>query len=1238
MTSSTVPSRQAFRLSPALRAFLHRAGSSLGILLIIAYLTLFGLIVGERGKAGLPARALDAGLEALRRTLDYLVHHPLTYYWQRQDLPAADLVLTLFARSAALLLLSLAVAALAGVWLGVRVTLSRRERVAPLVLLLSVLGISTPTFLLGMLFWVINVQVYRWAGLSSALLPPTGFGWDAHLVMPVLVLAMRPLAQIVQITHVSLSNVLAEDYVRTAHAKGLRPRLVVNRHALRNIMIPVLTTLGMSLRFSLASLPVVETFFNWPGVGAALLQAIELGLTPLVADLIVVLGFLFLLINLALDVIYRVVDPRLRAKQVPHSAAGLVPQPSGKRHTWRSLVGDWRERWEEASAYLSSLLSQARRDIARLARLRPAALWNNPGPGSHLRGWLHGLRRGRAGPHAAPANPGNPAFELPMHGQRSSGWLLRRTAGNLPLLVGGLMVLGLAALAVFGGEWAAASPYETHRIMTIEGKVGAPPFPPSPAFPWGSDAVGRDIQALVLAGAKQTLMLALLAMLARVSLGTLLGVLAGWWQGGWLDRLVNAAVAVWAAFPVTLFAMIVVLALGIQQGVSVFVVALCVVGWGEIAQFMRGQVIGLKPQSYIEAAQAVWVRTGRLLTRHMLPHLWAPLLVLAALEMSSVLLLLAELGFLNVFLGGGFKAAIAETGRMQPVIYYFSDVPEWGALLANIRGWWRSYPWLAWYPGVAFFIAILAFNLWGEGLRRLLDDSRVNIAQLINRYTLAALGLTLVGGAWLLHSSAPVQMYREQAQQFDVQRAMQHVRRLAAPEMQGRESGTPGAQAAADYIAAQMKEMGLLPAGEKETYFYTMIAPRAHLAGVPRLEILDAAGGQAAQTLAYRQDFVEFTGYHLWQTAQGEGEVVGLAVGPPVREGASISLHWLDLEGKVLVLREADLARLNGEGAKMAGMLLVSDDPGLLERRSLYVAPDYLYHFYFDTPILTITPQAAEQLLAPPHPGTGTGPGQPGLPASAGGSLASLDAQAADLAPGQLALTEPGRRVRMAVPVTPENPDETHQYVIGYIPGTGALMGEEERGEQVGLDSKVVVVSAYFDGLGIGPEGSLYPGANDNASGVAAMLEIARVLKASPNPPRKTVVFIAWSGAERREGLSLAYAMNAKPGFNLLSVENVIELSGVGAGGGKGIALGQGTSFSLVQLFQDAARRVGVPVTTRGRGPHHGLEARSGFGGRSALSAYVSWNGSDRTAHTPPTRRRPSIPPSWRRLARPPCW
>jgi ABC-type dipeptide/oligopeptide/nickel transport system permease component len=1146
------------------RAVLRRLGTSLVTLLIIAYLTLFGLIMAERGRERLPAKPLSAAGEAVLRTVTYIVDHPTSYYWDTYEFPAFELVATTFGRSAGLLLVSLGAAALLGVPLGITVALARRRGGASLVLLLSTLGISTPSFLLAMLFWVANIQLHR--RLDVSVLPPTGFGWDAHLVMPALVLAARPLAQIAQVTYVSLSEVLKEDYIRTARAKGLHWRVVRNRHAMRNVLIPILTTLGTSLRFSLASLLVVEYFFIWPGVGLMLLEAIELGMTPLVTDLIVSLGLLFLLINLVLELVYPLLDPRLR---------------NGEQEEERREQQSWRGQLEG----LVDAMTEWRADLCSLfVRLLPGARREEP----------------RLRPLPVEVGSTSEAEGNEPGALRRSRWILRSVFGNPALLVGALLVLAFFSIALFGERLTEANPYEIHGVMRVEDKIAAPPFAPSTVFPWGTDYIGRDVQALVLAGAKQTLALALLGMLARVLVGTILGMLAGWWRGGWLDRLVTGAVGVWAAFPVTLFAMIVIQALGIQQGMWVFVVALCVVGWGEVAQFVRGQVIGIKPRLYIEASRAVGARAVQILTRHVLPNLLVALLVLAVLEMGGVLMLLSELGFLNIFLGGGYRVEIAEYGMMVPVIAYFSDVPEWGALLANIRDWWRSYPWMAWYPGVAFFMAIVAFNVWGEGLRRFLAEGRVNVSRLFNRYTAAAAGLAVLGLVWVLRSTAPLGVYRAQAKQFDAQRALEDVRVLASPEFQGRETDTPGAELAAEYIATRMKEIGLTPGGEGDTYISAVARSVYHLTKMPHLEILDEQGN-VAEALTYYQDFVAYVGPRNVY-GEGQGAIVGLVLGPlpdTLSGGDPYGLRNYDIWDKVVLVREADLEYVNTEA--VAGVLAASHDPLRFQRR-------YLFGLSYPqpSPVMYITPQVADRLLA-----------------TAGSSLAEMDSLPTALRPGEISLTDPGLTVRLETVLDgdfdfdwgtgAEEEFGIQSTVVGFIPGTGASM---EAVPGVPLSNQVIIVSAYYDGLGVGLDGVLYPGANDNSSGVATMLEIARVLKEAPYPPKRTVVFVAWPDGERYEGLSVSNAMNAHAGLRSLNVETVIELSGVGAGVGEDIALGQGSSYRLVQLFQEAADRMGVSTTTRGRGPHYGMWARPSYGGRSALTAYVSWDGSDRTAHT----------------------
>lgn len=1132
-TVSLTRSVKVWRGLAAVRAILQRLAANALILLIIAYLTLYGLAMAERGQRRLPAQPLDTAAQTLAQTVEYITHHPGTYHWNKQDIPASDLVLTSLGRSVVLLVLALGVAVLIGVPMGILIALFRRAPTAPLMVLVSVLGISTPSFLLGMFFWTVNIYTYRWFGWDQAPLPQVGFGWDAHLVMPVLVLATRPLAQIMQVAYISMSEVLRQDYIQVARAKGLARHVVIGSHALRNILIPVLTTMSTSLRFSLASLPVVEMFFNWPGAGLVLLRAIEQGEKWLTTDLIVSLGLLFLLVNLALEALYQYIDPRLR---------------ENNRQEERSDRATWREQWDELKESLSRLIL-----------------------GLRLHKRATEVRQPHAANSAAPGDTSSTLQAPPLTKPRRS--MLRNILGNPALIVGSLLILGMFGLAFFGERLARTNPYTLHGVMMIESVIHAPPFNPLPTFPWGTDLVGRDVQGLVLAGAKRTLTLALAGMTARVLLGTVLGILAGWWKNGWLDKLIRGAVAVWAAFPVTLFAMIVIRAIGIQKGMWVFVVTICIVGWGEAAQFIRGQVISLKPQPFVEAARAVGARPSRILRWHVLPHLFAPLLVLAILEMGGVLMLLAELGFLNIFLGGGFKLEITPS-----YIYFFSDVPEWGALLANIHRWWRAYPWMAWYPGGAFFIAILAFNLWGEGMRRWLDETRLNVARLVNRYTFLAIGVLAAGLGWSLHTSTPMSLYQSQAAQFDAQAAIKDITALASSEFQGRESGTSGSTLAAEYIARRMRQVGLQPAGSNNTYFQSTPAAFFHLTQMPRLEIL---GEAQVEPLVYRQDFVEYTGFPL-SYGWGKGQVVGLAFGAP-NTGSGQDAFLLDeskLQDKILLVREADARYV--EYQQVSGVLVVGNNPQtFLDKRLIQQANRRGY-----APAFYITPQLADRLLA-----------------TAGG-MAQLDALAGNLPTGQTAPIEAGVWVRMSVEGT-IGPETDCRNVIGYIPGTGANMNARPGR---GLDSEVILVGAYYDGLGVGPDGALYPGANHNASGTAAMLEIARVLAQGPYTPIRTVVFVAWCGGERGKSLDASRVMSARRGFNTLSLQAVVELSGVGGGSGQGLLIGAGSDAHLAQIFKNAADRLNANVVPT---PPGAQPLRK----RLALID-LRWDGARQTAHT----------------------
>jgi hypothetical protein len=453
---------------------------------------------------------------------------------------------------------------------------------------------------------------------------------------------------------------------------------------------------------------------------------------------------------------------------------------------------------------------------------------------------------------------------------------------------------------------------------------------------------------------------------------------------------------------------------------------------------------------------------------------------------------------------------------------------------------------------------------------------------------MAAAGVAVVL-ALVLRSAAPLNQYRADGLRFEETRVLEDVRVLSDPLLQGRETGLSGADLAAIYIAQRMAEIGLAPGGENNSYTQRLVQPRIHLLGLPSLRVLDK-GGTSTKDFTYRRDFTEMARY-FESRGEASGPVMGVAYGPKVEgeENAQFGLSNTEAMDHIIIVRADDLEKV--VYTNVSAVLAVADDASELRRRDVY--PYVLARQDVQRPILWISPDTAELLLG-----------------TAGSSLAELDAFRASLHPATIQLTGEGATAQLSVPAERSEGmlDEAYINVMGVIPGQGYMMG---------MDEQVIMVSAYYDGVGTDPQGVLYAGANDNSSGVATMLELARLLKTSSYQPDKTVIFVAWSGGERQEGLSITNVLNARPGAIDLTVETVIELSGVGYGTGEAISIGNDSSYRLVQLFQEAAKRYDAPTTTLGRGPHYDLPARSVFGGRDATTLSLSWDGSDHIAHTP---------------------
>lgn len=257
-----------------------------------------------------------------------------------------------------------------------------------------------------------------------------------------------------------------------------------------------------------------------------------------------------------------------------------------------------------------------------------------------------------------------------------------------PMIVGGLIVLFWVIVALTIDLW---SPYDPFSI------AGRRLRPPSEAHWLGTDALGRDVLIRTFYGVRHSLPIALVVVVVSSLGGAMLGAIAGY-VGGKIDAVIMRLVDITLSFPAILLAMAVTAALG--PGLGNAAVAMVVVSWPVYARLMRAQVLSMREREHVEAAIASGAGRVRVLTRHILPLCWSPVLVNATMDLGQIVLLAASLSFIGL-------------GALPPT-------PEWGQMIAegavNFYQWW-----VALGPGLAILSVVLGFNFLGDGLRDLLD-------------------------------------------------------------------------------------------------------------------------------------------------------------------------------------------------------------------------------------------------------------------------------------------------------------------------------------------------------------------------------------------------------------------------------------------------------------------------------------------------------------------------------------
>jgi len=257
----------------------------------------------------------------------------------------------------------------------------------------------------------------------------------------------------------------------------------------------------------------------------------------------------------------------------------------------------------------------------------------------------------------------------------------------------GLSVVFLLVLVAFSAPLIVPFPQDT--IAThIEDRFQSP----SPQHLFGTDELGRDVFSRILCGARISLQVGFIAIGLALAIGVPLGVVAGY-AGGMLDELIMRITDVFLSFPPLLLAMAISTLLG--PNLTNAMIAIAIAWWPWYTRLLRSEGISVRERDYVQAARAMGASPGKIVFKHVLPNCLTPIIIQSSMDFGSIILTSAALSFLGL-------------GAQPPT-------PEWGLMVSTGRTFFLTHWWIVTFPGLAIFIAVLSFNLVGDGLREILD-------------------------------------------------------------------------------------------------------------------------------------------------------------------------------------------------------------------------------------------------------------------------------------------------------------------------------------------------------------------------------------------------------------------------------------------------------------------------------------------------------------------------------------
>jgi peptide/nickel transport system permease protein len=592
----------------------------------------------------------------------------------------------------------------------------------------SLVGMSMPSFWLGILLILVFSYYLGWL--------PVGGNRDGlrSFILPAICSGLMLMAFSTRQTRSSMLEVLNADYLRTARAKGVPEKTVINKHALGNAWIPIITTIGSTLSASLAGSAVVETVFAWPGVGRMTVEAVLARDVTTTTGAVIMTTIIYVLIQLAVDVTYAFVDPRIKSQYSSASKKKLLraisaPKDGGidsgerlahvlSQETELSEVNVSRDsaaarQTESGGPVTSEQTGGTRPDADRPAILEPE---QDEAKGRQYAASAASIENEKAGSQAKVTKTEastekqykvkgadatcdeEPTAGLVPDGLVSRKYRKRSRIGEVVHHIrqnkgamAGLIILSAMILTFL---LSLLISFDSVTLMNVRAQFTAPNL----QYLFGTDRAGRDMFLRVIYGSRYSLAIGFASAGIATMFGVFLGAIAGFY-GKLADEIIMRFSDILASIPGILLGMVIVTVLG--QSLRNLIIAVAVPAIPVFIRISRAAILSIRGNEFVEAARAVGLSSPRIVFTQVLPNGLAPIIVTFTTSLGMSIIVGASLSFL------GFGVPVPH--------------PEWGALISSGRDYIRTAPWLTTFPGIFIMVTVLAFNLLGDGLRDALD-------------------------------------------------------------------------------------------------------------------------------------------------------------------------------------------------------------------------------------------------------------------------------------------------------------------------------------------------------------------------------------------------------------------------------------------------------------------------------------------------------------------------------------